>query len=408
MQFRFLALNGDGEIVNGTLWARDEDAARGELLDKNFDVKLMQHVPPLSARRRGGTFSHLRSFFAKRRFSQDWKAQFFQQMHALLNAGITIEQAVSIIADGCEKTSAEYAIFNGLLSKICTGRSLSDAMSAFKDKFSYAEINIIRAAEHVGQPQRAIGHLCEFSKTLSSVRRKIVSAMVYPCIVLIAALCVLSILSVVIVPQFQAMFFTQMHRELPLLTRGVVSTCTFFREHILLFLVLLPTAIYFLKFLPKSWKDRFHLRRIPIVFSLVREYNMYLFTSALSMLLTCKVQLQEGLDIAKNVVFDENLLHNLNHRIERIKHGELISDALGGVLSKFAAGLVLAGEHIGSLDASLAEISESYKNSLLARLALITTTIEPALIVTLAIIVGIVIIAIFLPMIDMMEGIGVY
>jgi type IV pilus assembly protein PilC len=322
--------------------------------------------------------------------------------------GITIEQSISIMADGCEKTSAEHAIFSGLLSKICTGRSLSDAMSAFKDKFSYAEINIICAAEHVGQPQRAIGHLCEFSKTLSSVRRKIASAMIYPCIVLIVALCVLSILSVVIVPQFQAMFFTQMHRELPLLTRIVISTCTFFREYILLLLVLLSIAIYFLKFLPKSWKDRFRLRRVPIVFSLVREYNMYLFTSALSMLLTCNVQLQEGLDIAKNVVFDKNLLHNLNHGIERIKHGELISDALAGVLSKFATGLVLAGEHTGSLDISLAEISESYKNNLLAKLALITTTIEPVLLVILAIIVGAIIIAIFMPMIDMMQGVSVY
>jgi type II secretory pathway component PulF len=93
--------------------------------------------------------------------------------------GITIEQSISIIADGCENTSAEHAIFNGLLSKICTGRSLSDAMLAFKDKFSYAEINLICAAEHVGQPQRVTEHLCEFSETLSSVRRKIASAMIY-------------------------------------------------------------------------------------------------------------------------------------------------------------------------------------------------------------------------------------
>ncbi|MDR0595776.1 MAG: type II secretion system F family protein [Puniceicoccales bacterium] len=408
MQFRFLVSKDNGEAVNGTLWARDEDSARKELLNKNFDIKLLQCVSSALSETKGGIFTKLRLFFARKYFSRDWKMQFFQQMHTLLSAGITIEQALLIIADGCSKASAEYFVFNGLLSKINTGRSLSDAMSAFRDKFSYTEINVIRAAERVGQPQRAMEHLCEFSEKLSSVRRKIASAMVYPCIVLIVTVCVLLILSTVVIPQFQAIFFTQMHQELPHLTRIVVAACTFFRKHILLILTL-PFAMFFcLKILLKIRKRAPSAYKLPIISSLVREYNLYLFTGTLSMLLACNVQLQESLDIAKNVVFDKNLLKKFTHGIGRIKSGEPLSEALGGALSKFASGLILVGERTGSLAASLTEVAKVYQNNLTTKLAIIAAITEPILTVALAFIVGTVIIAIFLPMVDAMQSINIY
>jgi type II secretory pathway component PulF len=96
-------------------------------------------------------FAHaMGAFLIKRRLNYDWKAQFFHQMHTLLDAGISVEQAISIVISGCEKNSLEHFVFSGLLSKICTGRSLSEAMASFRDKFSCAEINVIRAAERWG------------------------------------------------------------------------------------------------------------------------------------------------------------------------------------------------------------------------------------------------------------------
>ncbi|MDR1255737.1 MAG: type II secretion system F family protein [Puniceicoccales bacterium] len=408
MQFRFLASNGEGKIVHGTMRARDEESARRKLLSENLKVELMQCIPCPSIQRGGNIFSRLRTIWRNRHFSRDWKAQFFQQMCALLGAGISIGQAISIIADGSGKASAERALCNGLLSKIYTGKSLSEAMAAFRGNFSYEEINIIRAAERVGQPQRAMAHLCEFSKTLSSIRRKVLSALLYPCIVLIAALCLLAILSTVVVPQFQAIFSMQMHRELPPLTRAVIALCTFFREHIWLFLLSPPGAFFCIKFLPKTWKYAFSIRNLPIFSSPLREYNTYLFTGVLAMLLSCNVQLQESLDIAKNVVFDRDLLKNLTHGIGRINHGEPISSALGGILSKFATGLILAGERSGSLAASLAEIAETYKNNLLSKLALLAAAVEPILIVALALIIGTIVIALFLPMVGILQGIDAY
>jgi type IV pilus assembly protein PilC len=280
-------------------------------------------------------------------------------------------------------------------------------MAAFRDKFSYAEINVVRAAERIGQPQRAIKQLCDFSKTLSSTRRKITLAMVYPCIVLTMAVCVLSILGAVVIPQFSMLFFSQMHCELPRLTRVVMAACTLFRKHAV-FLIILPfVALCCLKLLPKSRKSEI-FQKLPIISSLVREYDLYLFTSTLSMLLACNVQLQEGLGIAQNVVSDKSLLGKLSHGVERIKHGEPLSSALGGILSSFSIGLIVAGEHTGSRGASLAEVADLHGNNLAARLAAIAAIIEPVLIVALALIVGTVIIAVFLPMVNVMQGMGAY
>jgi type IV pilus assembly protein PilC len=145
-----------------------------------------------------------------------------------------------------------------------------------------------------------------------------------------------------------------------------------------------------------------------MISSLVREYNLYLFTNTLSMLLACNVQLQESLSIAKNVVFDKNLLGKLFHGIGRINHGEPLSSALGGILSNFAIGLILAGEHTGSLGGSVAEVANLYGDNLVAKLATIAATIEPVLIVALALVVGTVIVAVFLPMVNVMQGMGTY
>jgi type IV pilus assembly protein PilC len=406
MNFRFLASDSSGKTVSGTLHARDEAEARRELLSQSMSVRLLQ-----SAGKRpsncNGVLGAIRSFFTKRRMNRGWKSQFFQQMHTLLGAGITIGQALAVIADGCEKTSEEYAVFNGLLLKIRTGRSLSDAMAAFRGKFSHAEINVIRVAEYVGQPQRAMKHLCEFSKTLDAVKRKAVLAMIYPCVVLVVAAGVLSILSAVVVPQFQEIFFTQAPHELPTLTRIVLALCAFFRENIIPIIALPFAAYYGSKFLPKSWRNAIGMVRLPVVSNLIGEYNLYLFTSTLAMLLSCGVQLQESLGIARNVVFDGHLSRRLARGLERINRGETVSLALGGILSKFAIGLVVVGERTGTLDASFSEISRRYNDSLVARLAAVTAMVEPALITILAVIVGIIIIAIFLPMVEMMQGLSV-
>jgi type IV pilus assembly protein PilC len=300
----------------------------------------------------------------------------------------------------------ERTIFDGLLLKVRTGRSLSEALAAFKNSFSHAEVNMIRTAEKVGEPKYAIKHMCEFSKTTSAIKRKILSAMIYPCIVLVVALCVFFILSMVVIPQFQAMFFTQMQRELPLLTRIVVSVCAFLRENILLILFL-PFAVFLgLKFFTKSRHNSIKVFKFPIISFFVREYNLYLFTSSLSMLLRCNVQFQESLNIAKDVVFDEIFSKKLAIGIERIKRGELISEALGEILPKFATGLIVAGENIGSLDVSFSEISKFCGDNLVSKLTIVAATVEPLLITFLALVVGVIIIAMFLPMIDMMRDIN--
>jgi type II secretory pathway component PulF len=118
------------------------------------------------------------------------------------------------------------------------------------------------------------------------------------------------------------------------------------------------------------------------------------------------VQLQESLSTSREVTFDGDLSHHLSRAMERINHGEPLSSSMAGILSNFAIGLILVGERTGSLGESLAEVANLYRDNLTAKLATIAAAIEPLLIVALAVIVGTIIVALLLPMADVMQKIG--
>lgn len=409
MYFRFLALDDSNNVVRGTIYANNETEAQLDIKNNGLELKLLQEIHTTHDKKKG-FFHKLYLFFQKKSFSKKWKQSFFQQMYVLLNSGISIEKTLQIIGSGYARASKEYLVCIGLLKNIQAGKALSGAMTYFKSEFSSTEINVIRAAERVGRPQEAIQKLYDFSQNISAIKRKIVLATIYPFIVLIVAFLVITVLSTIVIPQFQGLFFSQSQQRLPLLTNAVIKFCEFFREHIKL-LLFSPLIVFIGCYIcPDKIISRVKgavLDKIPILNGIVSDYNLYLFTSTLSMLLFCNIPLQDSMCIAKNVIPSIKIKTKIEHAIEKMHYGDLLSRVLYNVLSPFVLGMVIAGEQTGNLKDSFLNISKTYHNSVLMKLSVLSSLIEPLLIILVAVIVGIVIIAIFLPMTNLVQNINI-
>ncbi len=401
MYFRFLALDSSNNIVRGTLHAGSRVEAESIIGNNGLTVKLLQeisdnHSVHLNWR---GNASRL---FKKKLNIFNFKKQFFQQMYLLLKSGINTEKAIQLISSQYTTHSSEVKICEILLKHICAGKSLSAAMSALQPNFTFMEINVVRAAEHIGRPQEALYQLSEVSQTLDTMKTKFVLSMIYPCIVIIVSVFVMMLLGGIIIPQFQELFFEYKDLQLPLLTRIVVNCCNFFgRNYLKIICGLLLFVVVVRSVYPQKIKTLW--LKAPIVSKIVKDYNIYLFTVNLGTLLTYGINLQQGIAIAKNVVSEKRLKNLIEMVIDNVRHGTTISHSLSMILPRVATGIIVAGEKTGEIDKAFIKVSEIYREKLLERLNLLSVLIEPILIIIIAMIVGVVVVAMFLPLIDLMQ-----
>lgn len=405
MHFRFLALTNEHEVVRGTIHAHDRAEAQREIIRNGLNLQLIQEITDNRAIR----VSRWKKF-ASARLSSKSKQQFFQELSILMRSGVTLEHALQIIANGRDKTSKEYTIFTNLLRNIRAGRSLSDAMNASYKNFSYAEVNIVRAAEQVGQLGEVMDQLAGFAKNIESVKKKIHLAMIYPSIVLLVMMFIFIIMNGLVFPQFEEIFFAQPVGTLPVLTCFVMFFCKNIGKWLCWMIFLILGGVFcsaiFLSDEKKQKLREICLSRIPWINKLVNDYSLYLFSSVLKMLLSCRVDLQQAIYFAKNVVLTKKLGDSVDRAIGDVRYGNTLAHALSGILSRIAVGLVSAGEQSGKLQESFEAITNIYYDALITRLAVLATMIEPILVIFVAIIVGVAVAAIFLPLINMMNGIS--
>ncbi len=410
MNFRFLALNSSHEVVRGTIYASSRAEAEYKIANDGLELQLLQEISDYP-RVKNSWWKKVCSFFCQRRITSKFKQQFFQEMYILLNSGVNVEQALQIVGNGHPRSSKEYNICIQLLYSIRSGRSLSDAMGTLLPNFSYMEINVVRAAEQIGGLEESMKQLTEAAQNIDKIKNKCYLAMIYPCIVLVVTMFVVMILSMVVIPQFQELFLSQQNYELPFLTRVVMNICAVIRQCggvsvLSLFALILGWKIFSLKKRSLFWQEKL-LFRVPIIGKIVNDYSLYLFTSILSMLLFYGITLQKGIEIARNVVSNPKLRKRISDALNSIHYGDSISHSLSFVFSKLSTGIIAAGEQSGKLAEAFNEIAKNYHQSLVSRLMVLTSLIKPILIIFIAILVGVVVIAIFLPMMDLMQGLRV-
>ncbi|UCE67003.1 MAG: type II secretion system F family protein [Candidatus Zixiibacteriota bacterium] len=331
-------------------------------------------------------------------------SRFTRQFATMISAGLPMVQCLEIL--GTQMESAELRkIIMKVKDSVQSGATLSEALGRHKKAFDDLYVNMVEAGEVGGALDTILVRLAQYREKADKLIRKVKGAMVYPIVVMVVALGVTFAMLRFIVPVFAKMF-GGLGAELPGPTQFVLGISNFLREQTLLILFVIVLAIIGFKIFLRNPKgrlawDSFKLR-MPLLGPLMRKSAISRFTRTLATLLSSGVSILDALSITAKTAGNMVLQNAINKSMLSIAEGETITQPLkdSGVFPPMVTQMISVGEKTGGMDEMLAKIADFYDEEVDTAVAALTSIIEPVVIVFMGAIIGGILIAMYLPMFD--------
>ncbi|MGN7787317.1 type II secretion system F family protein [Niabella sp. 22666] len=342
-------------------------------------------------------------------FSDKLKESFYLELGSLMEAGLDIRSALQLIRDEQTKKTPK-AILTELLEKVVSGRTLSVALKENKNFTAY-EYFTVEIGEETGKLVAVLQQLSVYYKSKIKQRRQIVSALTYPLIVLSVAFISVSFMMNYVVPMF-ADVFKRFGSDLPYLTQVVLDISKFVQAWAGRMVLLLALIILFMVAnRKKPWYQKnkdLLLQKLPLVKNIASKIYLSRFASTMQLLLSAKVPLVQGLSLSKQVMGFYPLERALSQMEADILKGMPLHQSMATqkVFPPKMVALVKVGEEVNQLELFFKTLSDRYSEELDYQTTQLSKFIEPAIIVILGFVVGIVLIAMYLPMFNMGNTIG--
>ena len=402
--YRYKALNARGEMLDGQMEAAS---------DAEVALRLQEQGHwPVEARlaSEGGLDPAWRTLFKPRPFSGQRLVQFTQQLATLLGAGQPLDRALTILLELPEDESARRTIAD-VRDAVRGGAALSTALERQHGTFSRLYVNMIRAGEAGGSLHDTLARLADYLERSRALKGRVVNAMIYPAILLVlVGFSVLFLLGYV-VPQFAAMY-ESLDAELPFFSRFILGLGLFVRDWWLLLVVVPALAAW--------WFDRRRrdpatrealdawLLRQRFAGPLIAKLETARLARTLGTLLRNGVPLLSALGIARNVLDNRTLAADVDAAADEVRNGIGLSVALGRGkrFPRLALQMVQVGEESGALDAMLLKTADTFEQETSLALDRMLAALVPVVTVAMALIVGVVIMAVLMPLYDLTGAIG--
>lgn len=399
--YRYKARNRDHYIITDIMEAVD----KGDCVRK---LKINDMVPLDVTEIKLASFLKGKDIVLTSGVSKQDLVFFLSQFYNLLNAGLSIIESLKIIIDqSSNKYLKRYLI--KVLQDIRNGSSLYGAMSRQKKVFPKLLIEMVRVGEVIGNLPKIILDLHNYYQKQTKTTSDIKSALTYPIFLILTTITVTTFLLLAVIPEFQKNF-AQMGRELPFLTRFVLSFSNFLQTKFL-YLLLVTFLIFIISFLynRKENGKRFFgklLLKLPIFGEISRKGNLIRIARTYSTLLNNSVNAVEGLEITKNILNNQIYKDVIDKALINIQNGIPIHKAFEKhwAIDPVFVSMLTIGEETASIPELLSSIAEYYDNEMNLTIERLKKLMEPIMIVILAIVVGTIVLAILIPMLDMMDG----
>jgi len=383
-----------GQVVERTMTGASEAAVRAALAEQDFLV--------LTLRRKVGLA--LPFVGQRRHVSAGEFLVFNQELAALIRAGLPILGSLDMLIDR-QKNPAFHQALITIRDDIRSGASLSEAFENQGALFPPLYATSLASGERSGEIASVLERYISYSQNVASVRKKIISAAVYPLILLIAMCVVVFIMVVFVFPMFGD-FFTTMKADLPLPTKILLAGSGWLGKHWLLLLGALAAAVVaFLwwKRTPAGTRAVDSVKfRLPIVGQIIHYYAVTRFTRTLGTLLSGGIPMVGSLQIASrtvgNIVFGEKL----EQAGLRVQEGGSLWESLEGteLMPEMAVGMIRVGESSGSLTLMLDRVSAFLDEKIDQRIQTLLALMEPVLLLVMAVVVGALLLAIYMPLLS--------
>jgi type IV pilus assembly protein PilC len=342
---------------------------------------------------------------------------FTRQLATLIDSGLPLLRGLTVLAKQ-EPNPVLRGTINHLADSVQGGSTFSEGLAQHPRIFNKLYVNMVKAGELGGVLEVVLTRLAEYQEKAHKLKNKIVSAMVYPIIVMFIAVAILVFLMLFIVPKFKEMFAEMEGAELPMISRIVFGASDFMIRNpyglpnaVWIFLVIMGFAFLF-----NLWGRTKGGRRaidtmklkIPIIGDIQRKTAIARFSRTLGTLVTSGVPILQALNITRDTAGNVVVSGAIDQVHEAVKEGESIVTPLqaSGVFPAMVISMVDVGEETGQLPEMLLKIADVYDDEVDNAVSALTSILEPVMIVILAMVVGSVVFALFLPLIKIIQTMG--
>lgn len=404
-KYKYIATDADGSEFSGIVEAPSESKAKKDLADKGVKVVRIMEVGAMGA---GKAKKAPKPLFGTGVSSANVTI-FSRQLATLLKAGLPLLRALEVISRQ-EKNPYFKAILEHISDNVRTGNKFSDGLAQHPKVFDRLYVNMAKAGEAGGVLDVVLDRLATFQEKAMKTTNKVKSAMVYPIVIMFVAVAILIILMVFVVPQFQKIFADMLgNAQMPALTQSIIDISNFLKEKYIAAIIILAVLIFGTRALLKTkmgiaMKDRAALT-MPKMGDLVLKSTVARFTRTFGTLLASGVPILEALTITRGTIKNSIISSALERVHDRVRDGEPLAAPLDQqkIFPSMVTSMVEVGEETGQLSEMLNRIADTYDEEVDNSVGAITSVIEPIMIVFLAVVVGTIVIALFLPIIQIIK-----
>lgn len=440
--FEYVATDATGNSVEGTFEASDDQDARNILAQYNLQpTSLSQQgaAPAPSAATPamdlgGGNSSASSAAVKKNKKSSKPKKKkkgslldieigggpnnedisvFTRQMSTLIQAGLPLLRSLEVMIKQQEKKPKFKKMLESVAEKVSSGGTLSDGLAMYPKTFDKLYVNMVRAGEAGGVLDLVLTRLAQFQEKSIRTIKKVKSAMIYPSVIMFVAVGIVTLLMMVVVPQFESIF-EQMLRGAPLPgpTQIVVDISDLFSSNPILVLGGMAGLIMGVVLLKKTKQgskgfDWLGLH-VPVVRDVVSKSNVSRITRTFGTLLSSGVPILQALQITGDTLTNFFFVKAMTNIHNAVRDGESMAVQMDRepVFPTMVTSMVEIGEETGELPDMLTRIADNFDEDVDNAVAGVTSLIEPVMIVFLAVVVGFIVIALFLPIVSIIENLG--
>jgi len=402
MEFRCRLGTPGGEIIEGVYVAENEARLRREFEEKGLYVLAVQQAGRMAL---GGLALPKRRRVPTREF-----LIFNQELATLLKAGMPLVQSLDIL-----RRRVSHVVFKGVLDdvyeRVRGGNSLSEAFDAHGNLFPGVYTASLMAGEKSGNLEQVIRRYVTYVKVVSSVRRKTISALVYPAILLLLSCIVVAVIVLRVVPEF-ASFYAMNQEELPLSTRMLVSISNFALAYfgLLVLTILLTVAAGWAWLRRPGHRERVDrwLLEVPALGPIARKFSTSQAARTLATLLGGGIPLVNAIDVSARSIQNQYLAKQLQLASQQVREGRALAMAMdeSGAFPDVAIKMVEVGESTGALQEMLNSLADFFDEEIDTSLGRFVTLIEPTLLVIMGIVIAGLLLSLYMPLFQMSDALN--
>ena len=392
--FTYKARGKAGKVINDTVEASSLEDAKNYLLSNGFQIIKIKEDKLASTVRIGGTSKPMKT---------GELVFFLTQLSTYIKSGIPLTDAMAILSRQTKKKNTQK-VFSKIVYELNKGVPFSKCLANEGKVFPKMLINMAQTSELTGNLTEVLDEMAEYYKRKDTNRKQIISALTYPTVILIFAVCILAFVIMYIVPEFTDMY-GQLNSELPKLTKAVVAFSDFVVAYKFIILFGIIAVVLFLNVMYKNitsfrYAVQYTLMHIPVIKEIIIYNDLVIFTSTFASLLKYDVFRTDSMEILGKVSNNEIYKKMIKNAVLNLSNGAGLAPAFKGqwAFPVPAYEMLLTGEKTGKLGPMMEHVSKYYSEEQTNIITRLKSLIEPIMIILLAIIVGVILLAVVLPM----------